>query len=65
MTMYKTLRQIGRRMWEGVADDGGPTATEYAVLLALIVLVCMGAARAIGEGWNAKVFAQIARNLPS
>ncbi len=63
--MYQTIKRIGHRMWEGVADDSGPTATEYAVLLALIVLVCMGAARAIGEGWNAKVFAQIARSLPT
>jgi pilus assembly protein Flp/PilA len=62
--MYQTLKRIGRRMLGGVVDDDGPTATEYAVLLALIVVMCMGAARAIGEGWNAKIFAQLAGKLP-
>ncbi len=62
--MYQTAKRIGQRMWGGVVDDGGPTATEYAVLLALIALMCMGAARAIGEGWNAKIFAQLAGSLP-
>mgnify|MGYP001262325213 CR=1 FL=1 len=62
--MYQTAKKIGRRLWEGVLDDGGPTATEYGVLLALIALMCMGAARAIGEGWNAKIFAQLAGSLP-
>jgi pilus assembly protein Flp/PilA len=62
--MYQIAKRIGRRMWGGVDADDGPTATEYAVLLALIVVMCMGAARAIGEGWNAKVFAQLAAKLP-
>jgi pilus assembly protein Flp/PilA len=62
--MYQIMKRIGQRLGEGVLDESGPTATEYAVLLALIVLMCMGAARAIGEGWNAKVFAQLAGALP-
>ena len=62
--MYQTLKRIGRRMFGRAVDCHGVTATEYAVLLGLIVLMCMGAARAIGEGWNAKIFAQLAAKLP-
>ena len=29
-------------------NDDGPTAVEYAVMLALIVVVCMGAISALG-----------------
>jgi pilus assembly protein Flp/PilA len=47
--MFKILR----RLW---ADDSGPTAVEYAVLLALIVGVCLasvqGLARSTGDSFN-------------
>lgn len=32
-----------------VRDESGPTATEYAILLALLVLVAVVAIRGIGE----------------
>ena len=31
-----------------VKDEDGPTAVEYAVMLALIIVVCIGAIQAIG-----------------
>lgn len=31
-----------------LAEDDGPTTTEYAVMLALIVVVCIGAISSIG-----------------
>ena len=47
--MFKLLR----RLW---TDDSGPTAVEYAVMLALIVGVCMTSvhalANATGESFN-------------
>ncbi len=32
-----------------LCDDSGPTAVEYAVMLALIVVVCLGAIATIGQ----------------
>ncbi|WP_437194038.1 Flp family type IVb pilin [Planctomicrobium sp. SH527] len=43
-------------------SEDGPTAVEYAVMLALIVIVCLTAVRAIGTNANTK-FQQIADNL--
>jgi pilus assembly protein Flp/PilA len=33
-------------------DESGPTAVEYAVMLALIVVVCMSAISAVGSNAN-------------
>ena len=32
-----------RPLWEFLRDESGPTAVEYAVMLALIIGVCIGA----------------------
>ena len=37
-----------------VTEEDGPTAVEYAVMLALIVVVCLTAIRAVGTNANAK-----------
>lgn len=34
-------------------EEDGPTAVEYAVMLALIVIVCLTAIRAVGTNANA------------
>lgn len=33
-------------------DESGPTAVEYAVMLALILLTCLGAIAAVGSSAN-------------
>ena len=33
-------------------DDGGPTAVEYAVMLALILLTCFAAIASVGSSAN-------------
>lgn len=38
-----------RRVWAFVRADEGATATEYAVMIALIILVCIAAVAALGE----------------
>jgi pilus assembly protein Flp/PilA len=47
--MFKFLRRL-------CADEDGPTAVEYAVMLALIVVICIGSvkamARAAGDSFN-------------
>lgn len=37
---------VGRRLWQ---EEAGPTATEYAILLALLILVAVAAIMGIGE----------------
>ena len=37
-----------------VKSEDGPTAVEYAVMLALIIVVCLAAISTIGEAANSK-----------
>lgn len=45
-----------------LVSEDGPTAVEYAVMLALIVIVCLTAIRAVGSNASAK-FNQIKDQL--
>jgi pilus assembly protein Flp/PilA len=42
-------------------DEDGPTAVEYAVMLALIIVVCIGAITALGSNAN-NTFSNVALN---
>ena len=44
-----------------LAREDGPTAVEYAVMLALIIVVCIAAITALGSNAN-KVFSNVALN---
>ena len=37
-----------------LVSEDGPTAVEYAIMLALIVIVCIGSVQSIGTSANAK-----------
>ena len=52
------LREGVRRF---LADESGPTAVEYAVMLALIVVVCIAAITALG-GNAANIFNNVSLN---
>ena len=41
-----------RRVREFLQSEDGPTAVEYAVMLALIVIVCLTAIQSIGDNAN-------------
>ena len=43
-------------------SEDGPTAVEYAVMLALIVIVCIAAVRSIGTAANAR-FEEVATEI--
>jgi len=43
--MFQSIR---RNVWNFLANEDGPTAVEYAVMLALIIVVCIGAVRVLG-----------------
>jgi len=44
--------------------EDGPTAVEYAVMLALIIVVCIGAIQSLGTNANAK-YDSVATTLAS
>ena len=46
----KTLVARAHRFF---ASEDGPTAVEYAIMLALIVLICIAAIRSVGTAANA------------
>ena len=47
-----------------LSSEDGPTAVEYAVMLALIVVVCLGAIGTVGNNANT-TFTNIANSLSS
>jgi pilus assembly protein Flp/PilA len=49
---------------EFLRSEDGPTAVEYAVMLALIIVVCVGAIQAVGTSASAK-FQSVATTLAS
>ena len=52
------------RVREFLGREDGPTAVEYAVMLALIVIVCLAAIGSIGTNANT-TFQSIANSLAS
>ncbi len=59
------MRQLGQHLVEFLKDESGPTAVEYAVMLALIIVVCITAITTLGTNANAtftKVGNAVVRN---
>ena len=52
------MRQITKKVVKFLKQEDGPTAVEYAVMLALIVVVCIAAITAIGGASN-QTFSQV------
>lgn len=48
------MRKFYESCQQFLESEDGPTAVEYAVMLALIVIVCLTAIQAIGTNANAK-----------
>ena len=47
-----------------LVNEDGPTAVEYAVMLALIIVVCLAAIQALGTNTNA-TFNSVAQSVGS
>jgi pilus assembly protein Flp/PilA len=47
------MRSFAQNVREFLAREDGPTAVEYAVMLALIIVVCLVAITALGTNANA------------
>ena len=46
------MRSIAKKMVSFLKKEDGPTAVEYAVMLALIIVVCIAAITALGSNAN-------------
>jgi pilus assembly protein Flp/PilA len=46
------MRQFAKRVLKFVLAEDGPTAVEYAIMLALIIVVCIGSITVLGQKSN-------------
>ena len=56
------MKNLANRIKKFLKSEDGPTAVEYAVMLALIVIVCLVSITAIGNNANA-TFDSVAQAL--
>ena len=52
------MRKLGQALVNFLKNEDGPTAVEYAVMLALIIVVCIGAVTTLGGNAN-KTFTSV------
>ena len=58
------MQILCNRARDFLVNEDGPTATEYAVMLALIIMVCVAGITLIGNKVNA-IFTSVEAGLPS
>jgi len=56
------MKSLALKVRRFLVSEDGPTAVEYAVMLALIVIVCLAAISSIGTNANAK-FTEVANSI--
>ena len=56
------MKNLAKKVQRFLVSEDGPTAVEYAVMLALIVIVCLTAIRSIGTKANI-AFNEVATQL--
>ena len=56
------MRRLGQHVVDFLKREDGPTAVEYAVMLALIIVVCLIAITALGTNAN-KTFSEVSASL--
>jgi pilus assembly protein Flp/PilA len=56
------MKNLALKVQRFLVSEDGPTAVEYAVMLALIVIVCLTAIKSIGTNAN-KTFGNVAAQL--
>jgi pilus assembly protein Flp/PilA len=58
------MRTFGQHLVSFLKDESGPTAVEYAVMLALIIVVCITAITTLGTNAN-NTFSYIGQRVGS
>lgn len=56
------MKRFADKVRRFVVSEDGPTAVEYAVMLALIIVVCLAAITTVGESAN-DTFQNVANQL--
>lgn len=56
------MNMISRKVVEFLKREDGPTAVEYAVMLALIIVVCIAAITALGSNAS-QTFSYVGQNV--
>jgi pilus assembly protein Flp/PilA len=56
------VNALTRRLVEFLRNEDGPTAVEYAVMLALIIVVCIAAITALGSNAS-QTFSYVGSNV--
>ena len=56
------MKNLAKKVQQFLVSEDGPTAVEYAVMLALIVIVCLTAIKSIGQQASA-TFDSVATEL--
>jgi pilus assembly protein Flp/PilA len=56
------MRQFSNALVRFLKNEDGPTAVEYAVMLALIIVVCITAITALGTNAN-KTFSSVSNTI--
>ena len=58
------MKSLAKKVQRFLVSEDGPTAVEYAVMLALIIIVCLAAISSIGTNANT-TFQNVANSLGS
>ena len=56
------MKNFAHKVKRFLVSEDGPTAVEYAVMLALIIIVCLAAISAIGSNANT-TFSNVAQSI--
>jgi len=56
------MKNFAKKVQRFLVSEDGPTAVEYAVMLALIIIVCLAAISAIGTAANT-TFSNVAKSI--
>jgi pilus assembly protein Flp/PilA len=59
-----SMKYLAKKMQHFLTSEDGPTAVEYAVMLALIIIVCLAAISAIGTKASA-TFTTVGNSIAS
>jgi pilus assembly protein Flp/PilA len=62
--MLQTISQVKVLVGAFLKDEDGPTAVEYAVMLALIIVVCIAAVTTLGTNSN-NTFSYVGKRVGS
>ncbi|HID76544.1 MAG TPA: Flp family type IVb pilin [Planctomycetaceae bacterium] len=57
------MKSLAQKLHRFLVSEDGPTAVEYAVMLALIVIVCLTAITELGNGAS-NTFNNVTNQLP-